>query len=117
MNRDDDREEFLTENRLEVELLDEYFQVDFFKIKISYDEIGRFQVVLKNLKGREFKRIFRLFSKDKFIGKMRLNKDIVKSVEIYLGESKEDQFERERGNFGKEIETNEIFENDLNVIF
>lgn len=47
---------------------------------------------------------------------MRLNKDIAKSVEIYLGESKEYQLERERGNLRKEIETNEILENDSNAV-
>lgn len=52
MNRDDDREEFSTENRSEAELLDEYPQADLSKIKTSYDEIGRLQVALKNPKGR-----------------------------------------------------------------
>jgi len=117
MNRDDDRQEFSTENRSEADLFDEYPQADLSKIKTSYDENGRLQVALKNPKGVESKRTFRLFSKDKSTGKMRLNKAIAKSVEIYLGESKEYQLERERGNLRKEIETNEILENDSNAVF
>jgi len=116
MNRDDDREEFSTESRSEAELLDEYPQADLSEIKTSYDEIGRLQVALKNPKGGESKRTFRLFSKDKSTGKIRLNKAIAKSVEIYLGESKEYQLERERGNLRKEIQTNEILENDSNAV-